>query len=120
MAPKQAVSKKAKEKKKNQAIEDATFGLKNKNKSAKVQKYVSQVNATMKNNLSDAVSEAFDGACLHYLIPCTISFLSSFFLINRNREGENTTKRYKSSIDSRVLLLSNLNYHRLCYMVYYG
>mmetsp|Transcript_17309 Transcript_17309/g.28950 ORF Transcript_17309/g.28950 Transcript_17309/m.28950 type:complete len:363 (-) Transcript_17309:88-1176(-) len=54
MAPKQAMSKKNKEKKKNQAIADATFGLKNKNKSSKVQKYVSQVETTMKNNLSDA------------------------------------------------------------------
>jgi uncharacterized protein YjbK len=57
MAPKQAMSKKNKEKKKNQAIEDATFGLKNKNKSSKVQKFVSQVETTMKNNQSDAVSE---------------------------------------------------------------
>ena len=38
MPPKQATSKKSKEKKKTQAIADATFGLKNKNKSAKVQK----------------------------------------------------------------------------------
>lgn len=56
MAPKQAMSKKNKEKKKNQAISDATFGLKNKNKSAKVQGFVKQVEVTMKNNLSDAVS----------------------------------------------------------------
>ena len=56
MAPKQAMSKKNKEKKKSQAISDATFGLKNKNKSAKVQGFVKQVETTMKNNLSDAVS----------------------------------------------------------------
>ena len=55
MPPKQATSKKSKEKKKTQAIADATFGLKNKNKSAKVQNYVKQVESSMKNNLSDAV-----------------------------------------------------------------
>lgn len=55
MAPKQAMSKKNKEKKKNQTIADATFGLKNKNKSAKVQNFVKQVETTMKNNMSDAV-----------------------------------------------------------------
>lgn len=60
MAPKQAISKKNKEKKKNQAIDDATFGLKNKNKSAKVQKFVSQVSTTLNNNLSDAVWSALE------------------------------------------------------------
>lgn len=54
MAPKQAMSKKNKDKKKNQAIEDATFGLKNKNKSSKVQKFVGRVETQLKNNVSDA------------------------------------------------------------------
>ena len=39
----QATSKKADQKKKQAAIEDKTFGLKNKNKSKKVQNYVNQV-----------------------------------------------------------------------------
>ncbi|KAJ2717047.1 Translation machinery-associated protein 46 [Coemansia spiralis] len=44
MPPKQAKgSKKSEEKQKKQVIEDKTFGLKNKNKSAKVGKYVKQV-----------------------------------------------------------------------------
>jgi hypothetical protein len=41
MAPK--ASKKTEQKTKQKAVEDKTFGLKNKNKSAKVSKYVEQV-----------------------------------------------------------------------------
>lgn len=40
MPPKEKPSKKNQVKKKDQAIEDRTFGLKNKNKSAKVQGFI--------------------------------------------------------------------------------
>lgn len=40
-------SKKAVDKQKQKVIEDKTFGLKNKNKSAKVQKYVQNVTKTV-------------------------------------------------------------------------
>ena len=59
MAPKQEISKKAKKAKTERAIEDLTFGLKNKNKSHKVKEFIQQVN-TMKKNDSvdkDAVSQ---------------------------------------------------------------
>ena len=46
----QATSKKAEQKKKQAAIEDKTFGLKNKNKSKKVQQYVSQVKSSVMNS----------------------------------------------------------------------
>lgn len=45
---KQQPSQKNKEKKKAQQVQDKTFGLKNKNKSSKVQKYVQQVEAQAK------------------------------------------------------------------------
>ena len=44
-----ATSKKAEQKKKNQQIEDRTFGLKNKNKSKKVQSYVRSVTNSVNN-----------------------------------------------------------------------
>ncbi len=50
MPPKKAAgpSKKADDKKKNKIIEDKTFGLKNKNKSKSVQKYVQSVSSQVK------------------------------------------------------------------------
>ena len=48
MPPKPQASKKAVDKAKAKIIEDKTFGLKNKNRSAKVQKYVQQVTAAVK------------------------------------------------------------------------
>ena len=53
MPPKQAMSKKNKAKKQEQALSDQTFGLKNKNKSAKVQQFVSLMTQSSKNNLID-------------------------------------------------------------------
>lgn len=50
MAPKEQKSKKAIKEKQNRAIEDATFGLKNKNKSKKVQGFVDNVNRGVKNS----------------------------------------------------------------------
>jgi hypothetical protein len=41
-------SKKAEQKRKDQVVEDKTFGLKNKNKSAKVQKFVQEVEKQVK------------------------------------------------------------------------
>ena len=57
MAPKeQGPSKKNKIKKQDKAIDDRTFGLKNKNKSKKVQDYITGVEKTVKNTNKDAVS----------------------------------------------------------------
>ncbi len=50
MAPKEQKSKKAIREKSAMAVSDATFGLKNKNKSKKVQKFVSQVEHSVKNS----------------------------------------------------------------------
>ncbi len=53
MPPKNAkekISKKTEQKKKNQLIEDKTFGLKNKNKSKKVQQYVHSVTSNVMNS----------------------------------------------------------------------
>ena len=50
MAPKEQKSKKAIKEKQARVVEDATFGLKNKNKSAKVQKFVAQVQKTVNNS----------------------------------------------------------------------
>ena len=46
---KEKPSKKNQLKKQEKSIEDRTFGLKNKNKSSKVQKYISQVETGVKN-----------------------------------------------------------------------
>jgi hypothetical protein len=54
MPPKPQESKKAVQKKKQSAIDDKTFGLKNKNKSKKVQSYVQSVE---KNVLNSGESE---------------------------------------------------------------
>jgi hypothetical protein len=45
----QKPSKKAVREKKEKTIEDATFGLKNKNKSKKVQQFISRVEKSVKN-----------------------------------------------------------------------
>lgn len=47
-------SKKNQEKKKDKVLEDKTFGLKNKNKSKKVQKFVTQMNTQLRGQGSDA------------------------------------------------------------------
>lgn len=53
---KQGASKKADDKKKTKIVEDKTFGLKNKNKSNKVQKYIQGVT---KNVKGDAIQVRF-------------------------------------------------------------
>lgn len=50
MAPKEKPSKKNQQKAQTKVIEDRTFGLKNKNKSAKVQGYIKQVEVGIKNS----------------------------------------------------------------------
>jgi hypothetical protein len=51
-------SKKAVKEKQSRAIEDSTFGLKNKNKSKKVQQFIERVEKTVKHSQggADAVS----------------------------------------------------------------
>lgn len=48
-------SKKAQQQKKEKLIEDATFGLKNKNKSKKVQQFITRVEKSVKNSDVQAV-----------------------------------------------------------------
>ena len=52
---KEQKSKKAIKEKQARVVEDATFGLKNKNKSAKVQKFVAQVQKTVNNSNTNKV-----------------------------------------------------------------
>lgn len=47
---KKIISKKAKKEKEKKAIEDSTFGLKNKNKSKKVQQFISRVEKSVKHS----------------------------------------------------------------------
>lgn len=56
----EAASKKALQKKKERAIEDKTFGLKNKNKSSKVQAYVKSTEKSIMNAGSDARTRQLD------------------------------------------------------------
>jgi ribosomal protein S20 len=60
MGPKEKPSKKNQQKKTAKVIEDRTFGLKNKNKSAKVQTYIKQVETGIKNSsgAAEAVSRS--------------------------------------------------------------
>lgn len=62
MAPKEKPSKKNQQKAQARVIEDRTFGLKNKNKSSKVQSYIKQVEVGIKNSNGaiDAVSGSQD------------------------------------------------------------
>ena len=53
---KEKPSKKNQLKKQEKSIEDRTFGLKNKNKSSKVQKYINQVEVGVKNQSGDVSS----------------------------------------------------------------
>ena len=58
MSGKQKPSKKAQQEKQSKAIEDNTFGLKNKNKSKKVQQFIDRVEKSVKNSsgAAEAVS----------------------------------------------------------------
>mmetsp|Transcript_28272 Transcript_28272/g.45963 ORF Transcript_28272/g.45963 Transcript_28272/m.45963 type:complete len:296 (-) Transcript_28272:197-1084(-) len=56
----QEASKKALQKKKEKAVEDKTFGLKNKNKSSKVQAFVKSTEKSIMNAGSDAQTRRFD------------------------------------------------------------
>lgn len=47
---KKVISKKAKKEKEKKAIEESTFGLKNKNKSKKVQQFISRVEKSVKHS----------------------------------------------------------------------
>ncbi|CAO3657061.1 unnamed protein product [Mucor hiemalis] len=51
MPPKKQQQPKKDKAKKEKAAEDKTFGMKNKNKSAKVQRYIQQVNSQTKHNI---------------------------------------------------------------------
>lgn len=53
-APK-AAGKKVTDKQKQKKVEDKTFGMKNKNKSAKVQNYIAQVEKSVSKNPDKAV-----------------------------------------------------------------
>lgn len=55
MPPKDKPSKKAVEKEKQRIVEDKTFGLKNKNKSKKVEKYIKSVQSQVANKGVDKV-----------------------------------------------------------------
>lgn len=50
MPPKDKPSKKAVKEKQNKAIDEATFGIKNKNKSKKVQQFISRVEKSVKRS----------------------------------------------------------------------
>lgn len=63
MPPKNAPSKKTEAKAKQKIIEDKTFGLKNKNKSSKVSKYIQQVEKDVKQK-SGAARKEIDPAAL--------------------------------------------------------
>lgn len=58
MAPKQEISKKAKKEKAARTVEDATFGLKNKNKSKKVQVFIDRVEKGVKHSTGALDAEA--------------------------------------------------------------
>lgn len=58
MAPKQEVSKKNKKAKADRAVEDQTFGLKNKNKSAKVKTFIDRVEKGVKHSTGALDAEA--------------------------------------------------------------
>lgn len=73
----QKPSKKAVREKKEKTIDDATFGLKNKNKSKKVQQFITRVEKSVKNQNggADAVS-----ACYPSILSVFSDFLFPTFL----------------------------------------
>ena len=72
--------------KQSKAIDDVTFGLKNKNKSKKVQQFISRVEKAVKYN-PDAVSV--------YQIQWTSIINKPIFLSNHNGYYVNSQKRRK-------------------------
>lgn len=56
----QKPSKKAVREKKEKAIDEATFGLKNKNKSKKVQQFINRVEKSVKNQNGGGDAVSFD------------------------------------------------------------
>ena len=54
MSKKEKPSKKAVRQKKEKLVDDATFGLKNKNKSSKVQQFINRVEKSVKNSSGGA------------------------------------------------------------------
>lgn len=63
MPPKKQQTKNEK-KKKEKAAEDKTFGMKNKNKSAKVQRYIQQVQTQAKHNAQQGTKVNYQGTHL--------------------------------------------------------
>lgn len=91
----QKMSKKNVQKKQNQAIEDRTFGLKNKNKSSKVQKFIQQVEVGVKNSNNSSV--------------CFI-LLQLIILSNNHSIQKSSSTKSKTQIDeeTRILLEEGL------------
>lgn len=73
MSSKQKPSKKAVKEKQSKAIDDATFGLKNKNKSKKVQQFVSRVEKQVKNSGPSA------DAVRNFTIECSYQHVSYIY-----------------------------------------
>ena len=86
------ITKKAQKKKNERVIEDQTFGLKNKNKSKKVQEFIERVEKTVKNSQKGKdVVRSFN--CLQ--AKCVLSCLDSVFL-GEDEGGERSFQNSKT------------------------
>lgn len=74
------ISKKAKKEKEKKAIEDSTFGLKNKNKSKKVQQFITRVEKSVKHS-GDGLERVYCSLlCVGLSLSSTLNviFVNSF------------------------------------------
>jgi hypothetical protein len=97
MAPKEKPSKKNQQKAQAKVIEDRTFGLKNKNKSSKVQGYIKQVETGIKNS-----NGAIEAVC-----QPSLSFSDLFDFQSKAKAEKNNVKIAKQLADEELRLLLN-------------
>lgn len=112
MPPKNAgPSKKTEQKAKAKIIEDKTFGLKNKNKSAKVNQYIKTLEAQVKNMGNTKKAKVWEGL---YQFICMYIFLCSKMKRKprqRRRRRRRRKPRKPSLQPSSNLLSSNKRFH---------
>lgn len=101
MGPKENVSKKAQKKKLEKVIEDRTFGLKNKNKSKKVQDFITGVEKTVKHS-----NKGLEGVILSdWLFFILTTFFSS--QQEKAKEAKKATKIAQQLAEEELRTLFN-------------
>eukprot|EP00607_Mallomonas_marina_P004150 CAMPEP_0182425472 /NCGR_PEP_ID=MMETSP1167-20130531/11910_1 /TAXON_ID=2988 /ORGANISM="Mallomonas Sp, Strain CCMP3275" /LENGTH=357 /DNA_ID=CAMNT_0024606233 /DNA_START=156 /DNA_END=1226 /DNA_ORIENTATION=+ len=96
-------SKKAQKKKNEKVIEDATFGLKNKNKSKKVQDFIQRVEKTVKNSSKSKDAEKMKEAKQASKLAKQLADEELRALFNEGLTNQFGKKKSKASEDAKAL-----------------